>query len=63
MMNDCMVIITFNLFSDIYRSKNLVKNFQEILENVFLPIMEVSVNPASHPELHKFLTQVNFYQG
>lgn len=43
---------------DVYRSKNLVKNFQEILENIFLPLMEVSVNPGSHPELHKFLSQV-----
>ena len=54
--------MNFNLSSDIYRSKNLVMNFQEILENIFLPIMEVSVNPASHPELHKFLSQVNFHQ-
>ena len=46
------------VFSDIYRTKNIVKNFQEMLENIFLPLFEVTVNPQSHPELHKFLTQV-----
>ena len=44
--------------SDVYRSKNLVKNFQEMLENIFIPLFEVTVNPQSHPDLHKFLTQV-----
>lgn len=43
---------------DVYRSKNLVKNFQEMLENIFIPLFEVTVNPQSHPDLHKFLTQV-----
>jgi len=44
--------------SDIYHSKDLVKNFQEMLENIFIPLFEATVNPQSHPDLHKFLTQV-----
>ncbi|XP_043226127.1 AMP deaminase 2-like [Amphibalanus amphitrite] len=40
---------------DIYRSNNLVKNFGEIISNMFKPLFEVSLAPASHPELHKFL--------
>ncbi|CAB4035835.1 AMP deaminase 2 isoform X2, partial [Paramuricea clavata] len=56
--NNLRWLIQIPRLYDIYRSKNLVKNFQEILENVFLPLMEVSVNPASHPELHTFLSQV-----
>lgn len=43
---------------DVYRSKKIVKNFQEMLENIFIPLFEVTVNPQSHPDLHKFLTQV-----
>ncbi|XP_078381801.1 AMP deaminase 2-like isoform X2 [Oculina patagonica] len=43
---------------DVYRTKNLVKNFQEMLENIFVPLFEATVNPQSHPDLHKFLTQV-----
>lgn len=43
---------------DIYHSKDLVKNFQEMLENIFIPLFEAAVNPQSHPDLHKFLTQV-----
>ena len=35
-----------------------MKNFQEMLENIFAPLFEVTVNPQSHPELHKFLVLV-----
>jgi hypothetical protein len=30
-----------------------------MLENIFLPLFEVTVNPASHPQLHCFLSQVS----
>ena len=46
------------MYSDIYRSKNLLKNFDEFLVNLFMPLYEVSINPESHPKLHKFLQQV-----
>lgn len=46
-------------YSDIYKSAKIVKNFQEILENIFMPLFEVSRNPQSHPELHKFLMYVS----
>lgn len=29
-----------------------------MLENIFLPLFEVTVNPASRPQLHCFLSQV-----
>ena len=38
--------------------KNLLKNFDEFLVNLFMPLYEVSINPKSHPKLHKFLQQV-----
>ncbi|KPP73986.1 AMP deaminase 2-like [Scleropages formosus] len=43
---------------DVYRTKNQLANFQEMLENIFLPLFEVTINPSSHPELHLFLQHV-----
>jgi len=43
---------------DVYKSKNLLKNFEDMLDNIFRPLFEVSVNPQSHPNLHRFLAQV-----
>ncbi|XP_064470633.1 AMP deaminase 2-like isoform X3 [Ornithodoros turicata] len=43
---------------DIFRSNKLVNNFEEILENIFMPLFEVTNNPSSHPELHQFLQYV-----
>ncbi|CAJ0566946.1 unnamed protein product, partial [Mesorhabditis spiculigera] len=43
---------------DIYRTRSM-KNFGELLDNIFLPLFEVTNDPASHPELHRFLQQVS----
>lgn len=43
---------------DIFKSNKLMNNFQEFLNNIFLPLFEVTNNPNSHPELHKFLQYV-----
>ncbi|KAM8863252.1 AMP deaminase 2 isoform 2-T2 [Spinachia spinachia] len=43
---------------DVYRTKKQLCNFQEMLENIFMPLFEVTVNPGSHPELHLFLHHV-----
>ncbi|KAL3886679.1 hypothetical protein ACJMK2_026658 [Sinanodonta woodiana] len=48
---------------DVYRSNNLVKNFQDILENIFLPLFEVTNDPKSHPELHNFLHYVSGFDS
>ncbi len=44
---------------DVYRSKGMVRCFQEILDNIFLPLFEATDDPSSHPELHKFLHYVS----
>ncbi|KJH42830.1 putative AMP deaminase [Dictyocaulus viviparus] len=44
---------------DIYKAKNMVKSFDEILDNVFTPLFEVTNDPSSHPNLHRFLQQVS----
>ncbi|XP_018536854.2 AMP deaminase 2 isoform X2 [Lates calcarifer] len=43
---------------DVYHTKKQLANFQEMLENIFMPLFEVTVNPRSHPELHLFLEHV-----
>lgn len=43
---------------DLYKKNGNVKNFQEILRNLFEPLYEVSLNPQSDPKLHVFLQRV-----
>lgn len=43
---------------DIYRSNKLITNFQQMLNNIFQPLFEVSNDPRTHPELHQFLQYV-----
>ncbi|MFS8001797.1 putative AMP deaminase [Helianthus anomalus] len=43
---------------NIYKEMGIVTSFQTILDNVFLPLFEVTVDPDSHPQLHVFLKQV-----
>lgn len=45
--------------SDVYHTKKQLANFQEMLENIFMPLFEVTVDPSSHPELHLFLQHVS----
>jgi len=50
------------LCSDIYHANKQVANFEEIIENIFRPLFEVSIDPSSHPELHRFLRQVFYFK-
>ncbi|KAL3654184.1 hypothetical protein CASFOL_003865 [Castilleja foliolosa] len=43
---------------NVYRSMGTVTSFQNILDNIFIPLFEVTVDPNSHPHLHLFLLQV-----
>ncbi|XP_060592630.1 AMP deaminase 2-like isoform X2 [Ruditapes philippinarum] len=43
---------------DVYKTNKLVNNFQDLLENLFMPLFEVTSDPKSHPELHSFLQHV-----
>lgn len=44
---------------DVYRHKKMVKNFDEILDNVFTPLFEATNDPESHPELFRFLQHIS----
>jgi len=48
---------------DIYRVHNSVDNFQDILRCLFQPLFEVSIDPSSHPDLHKFLQYVTGFDS
>ncbi|GME61156.1 Adenosine/AMP deaminase [Neofusicoccum parvum] len=43
---------------DVYKSSNLMDNFEQIVRNVFQPLFEVTKDPNSHPKLHVFLQRV-----
>ncbi|XP_004509928.1 probable AMP deaminase [Cicer arietinum] len=43
---------------NVYRSMGIVTSFQNILDNVFIPLFETTIDPNSHPQLHLFLMQV-----
>ncbi|KAA8529476.1 hypothetical protein F0562_033725 [Nyssa sinensis] len=43
---------------NVYKSMGIVTSFQNILDNVFIPLFEVTIDPSSHPHLHMFLMQV-----
>ncbi|KAB0401247.1 hypothetical protein E2I00_008247, partial [Balaenoptera physalus] len=48
---------------DIFRSKNLLPSFGKMLENIFLPLFEATINPQDHRELHLFLRYVTGFDS
>ncbi|AWP07799.1 putative AMP deaminase 3-like, partial [Scophthalmus maximus] len=48
---------------DIFRSKKIVPNFAKMLENIFLPLFEATVNPQQHKEIHVFLKYVTGFDS
>ncbi|CAH1185716.1 unnamed protein product [Phyllotreta striolata] len=43
---------------DIFKLNKVLDCFQEVIDNIFLPLFEVTARPSSHPELHNFLQYV-----
>uniref|UniRef100_A0A665URR6 AMP deaminase n=1 Tax=Echeneis naucrates TaxID=173247 RepID=A0A665URR6_ECHNA len=48
---------------DIFKLKKLVPNFAKMLENIFLPLFEATVNPQKHKECHVFLKYVSGFDS
>lgn len=44
----------------VYRKAGVINNFQNMLDNLFKPIFEVTLNPESDPDLYSLLFQVIF---
>ncbi|GCC34011.1 AMP deaminase 2-like isoform X1 [Chiloscyllium punctatum] len=55
--NVCWLVQVPRLF-DVFRTKKQLNNFQDMLENIFIPVFEATINPRNHPELHLFLQHV-----
>lgn len=53
--------VYFFPFSDIFRSKNILPSFGKMLENIFVPLFEATINPKDHKELHLFLKYVSMF--
>jgi AMP deaminase len=43
---------------DVYKAAKTMDSFQEVIQNVFKPLFEVTQDPSSHPKLHVFLQRV-----
>ena len=56
--NNVVWLIHLPRLYNIYRGQGTVQNFQQMLDNIFLPLFEVTVDPSSHPALHHFLQLV-----
>ncbi|XP_027708446.1 AMP deaminase 3 isoform X2 [Vombatus ursinus] len=48
---------------DIFRSKKLLPSFGKMLENIFLPLFEATINPRDHEDLHLFLKYVTGFDS
>ncbi|KAJ1860644.1 AMP deaminase [Coemansia sp. RSA 2703] len=43
---------------NVYKAGGQVYNFEQVIENIFRPLFEVTRDPSSHPKLHIFLQRV-----
>ena len=42
----------------VYLDQGIIENFEQMLENIFQPLFDVTRDPETHPQLHVFLQQV-----
>lgn len=42
----------------LYCKSGNIRNFQELLENIFVPLFEATLNPSAHPELDLFMDAI-----
>ncbi|KAE8606148.1 hypothetical protein XENTR_v10010613 [Xenopus tropicalis] len=48
---------------DIFRSKKILPDFGKMMENIFLPLFEATINPTDHKELYLFLNYVTGFDS
>lgn len=56
--NNVIWLIQIPRLYNVYRETGIIENFEQMLENIFLPLFEATLDPSSHPQLHVFLSQV-----
>jgi len=47
----------------VYHSSGFIATFQDMLDNIFLPIFECTVDPGSNPKLAKFLSLISGFDS
>ncbi|NWS74403.1 AMPD1 deaminase, partial [Crotophaga sulcirostris] len=48
---------------DVFRAKNFLPHFGKMLENIFVPIFEATINPQAHKELSVFLRHITGFDS
>ncbi|NXN18445.1 AMPD1 deaminase, partial [Indicator maculatus] len=48
---------------DVFRSKNFLPHFGKMLENIFIPVFEATVNPRAHKELSVLLRHITGFDS
>lgn len=43
---------------NVYKEQGIIENFEQLLDNIFHPLFEVTRDPNSRPQLHLFLQNV-----
>jgi adenosine deaminase len=51
-------MIQFPRLYETYKESGAISCFQDMLDNIFLPLFEVSADPSADPKLHQFLCLV-----
>lgn len=59
--DNVMWMIQIPRLYNIYREQGLLDSFGQMIDNIFRPLFEVSVDPKSHRNLHMFLRQVTAF--
>lgn len=44
---------------NVYKEQGIIENFEQLLDNIFHPLFEVTKDPNTHPQLHLFLKSVS----
>ncbi|XP_057231197.1 AMP deaminase 1 [Malurus melanocephalus] len=48
---------------DVFRSKDFLPHFGKMLENIFVPVFEATINPQAHKELSVFLRHITGFDS
>lgn len=56
--NNIRWLIQIPRIFDIYKTNKILKTFQDVLDNIFKPLFEVTNDPTCNPALHQFLQYV-----
>jgi AMP deaminase len=56
--NNVVWLVQIPRLYNVYRETGVIENFEQMLANIFNPLFEATVDPASHPQLHVLLSQI-----